>query len=74
MTTAAKYQDRVVGQATPATPARSTNTPRISPTMLIRLMATVMVIVVRVWPLLLKMAAPALYSAFRGSEKLSMNR
>jgi len=70
----ATAQEIVVGQATPATPARSTNTPMISPTMLIRLLATVMYIVVRVRPLFLNMAAPALYNALRGREKLSMNR
>ena len=52
ITTAAKYQDMVVGQATPAAPARSTNTPIALPITLIRFMAIETIIVVLVLPML----------------------
>ena len=60
MTAAAKYQAIVVGQATPAAPAWSTNMPMAFPATFNRFMAMDTTIVVRVLPMERYSAAPAL--------------
>ena len=60
ITTAANHQEIVVGQATPAAPAFSTNTPMALPITFNRFIAPETYIVVRVLPMERYSAAPAL--------------
>ena len=66
ITTAAKYQEMVEGQATPATPAWSTKMPMALPPVLMTFMHRETFMVVLVLPMLRYRAAPALYRAKAG--------